>query len=279
MLFGLQSMLAMVKSPIGRWVMLGLRAVLAPNCLSAAALSTLLLAAPALAQPASTQSPSTSPSTQVPSTAAPTATTAPKLTSNGLNPYPEVVIERLLSSCKDNARSFSLDLPLDRTVGKSALQIVQKPIERISEQAKQAETEVEQQVQERKQQLADLLSDKAAADAQIKQLQDAIQAKQIPEGQLPQVKELLKDLQEIKANPALLNRKADDSRQKLLAEIRNQKTIQTNILQQCACQVEAIQKRYPVTAFYQNAIAELTGDSREVSDTWNKAKATCQKRQ
>jgi ABC-type multidrug transport system fused ATPase/permease subunit len=102
-------------------------------------------------------------------------------------------------------------------------QVVEQAKAKITDQAKNAEGQVEQQVQTRQSQLADLVKDQKKFDDQLKQLSDAIASNQVPEAQLPQLKQLQKDLQDIKANPAVLQEKAKTSKEQLLNQIRDQK--------------------------------------------------------
>jgi ABC-type multidrug transport system fused ATPase/permease subunit len=105
-------------------------------------------------------------------------------------------------------------------------QVAELAKKQIEEQAKNAEGQVEQQVQQRQSELAELVKDQKKFDEQLKQINDAITNKQVPEGQLPQIQQLQKDLQEIKADPSKLQTKAQDSRNQLLNQIRDQKTKQ-----------------------------------------------------
>jgi ABC-type multidrug transport system fused ATPase/permease subunit len=97
-------------------------------------------------------------------------------------------------------------------------------LEKVGEQAKNAEGQVDQQVQQRQAELAELLKDGKRFDEQLKQLNDAIANKQVPESQLPQLQQLQKDLQEIKSNPAALQAKAQKSREEMLNKIRDDKS-------------------------------------------------------
>jgi hypothetical protein len=101
--------------------------------------------------------------------------------------------------------------------------VAKQALERVADQAKNAEGQVEQQVQQRQSELAELVKDQKKFDDQLKQLTDAIANKQVPEAQLPQLQQLLKDLQEIKGNPGALQSKAEKSREELKNQIRDQK--------------------------------------------------------
>jgi CHASE3 domain sensor protein len=105
-------------------------------------------------------------------------------------------------------------------------QVAEQARTQITEQAKNAEGQVEQQVQQRQAELSELVKDQKKFDEQLKQLNAAIDSKQVPEAQLPQLQQLQKDLQEIKADPGKLQTKAQDSRNQLLNQIRDQKTKQ-----------------------------------------------------
>jgi ABC-type multidrug transport system fused ATPase/permease subunit len=95
--------------------------------------------------------------------------------------------------------------------------------EQIGKQAKDAESQVEQQVQQRQSELTSLVSDTKKFDEQLKQMSEAIANNQVPPAQLEQLKQLEKDLKEIKANPAALQNKAKESRDQLLNRIRDEK--------------------------------------------------------
>jgi hypothetical protein len=98
-----------------------------------------------------------------------------------------------------------------------------KAITGIEEQAKNAEGQVAQQVEQRELQLAQLAGDPKKIDEQLKQFNDAIANKQVPEDQIPQLQQLVKDLQEIKGNPGALKEKAQKSREELLNQVRSKK--------------------------------------------------------
>jgi ABC-type multidrug transport system fused ATPase/permease subunit len=102
-------------------------------------------------------------------------------------------------------------------------QVAQQAREQIEKQAKDAEGQVEQQVQQRQAELTNLVKDTKQFDEQLKQMSEAIANNQVPEAQLPQLKQLEKDLKEIKANPAALQNKAKESRDQLLNRIRDEK--------------------------------------------------------
>lgn len=105
-------------------------------------------------------------------------------------------------------------------------QVAEQARTQINDQAKNAEGQVEQQVQQRQAELSELIKDQKKFDEQLKQLNDAIASKQVPEAQLPQLQQLQKDLQEIKGDPSKLQSKAQDSRNQLLNQIRDQKAKQ-----------------------------------------------------
>ncbi len=105
-------------------------------------------------------------------------------------------------------------------------QVAEQARTQIGDQAKNAEGQVEQQVQQRQMELGELVKDQKKFDEQLKQISAAIDSKQVPEAQLPQLQQLQKDLQEIKADPSKLQSKAQDSRNQLLNQIREQKTKQ-----------------------------------------------------
>jgi ABC-type multidrug transport system fused ATPase/permease subunit len=96
----------------------------------------------------------------------------------------------------------------------------------IKEQADKAEGQVEQQVQQRQAELTNLVKDTKQFDEQLKQMGEAIANSgnnQMPPEQLAQLKQLEKDLKEIKANPTALQNKAKESREQLLNRIRDEK--------------------------------------------------------
>jgi ABC-type multidrug transport system fused ATPase/permease subunit len=96
----------------------------------------------------------------------------------------------------------------------------------IKEQAEKAEGQVEQQVQQRQAELTNLVKDTKQFDEQLKQMGEAIAnsgTNQMPPEQLAQLKQLEKDLKEIKSNPAALQNKAKESRDQLLNRIRDEK--------------------------------------------------------
>jgi hypothetical protein len=210
-------------------------------------------------------------------TATPTAAPAiPTATPTG-GPYPEAVTRNLLETCQVDSGSIPLVLPLDRSRTTTAKALVQAPIERINQQAKAAQTEGEAQIVARQAELSDLFKDKAQFAAQVDQLKAAIAAKQVPAEQLPKVQKLLKDMQDIQGNPALLAQKANDSRKELKENISKQQATEVNKLNNCACVVDTFERGYPVETFYQRAIAELTSATPTVSKDWAAAKATCGK--
>jgi hypothetical protein len=88
---------------------------------------------------------------------------------------------------------------------------------------------------------------------------------------------LLKDMQEIQGNPALLAQKANDSRKELKDTIGKQQATEVKKLTDCACVVDAVEARYPVEIFYKQSIEEMTGGTATVSKDWAAAKATCGK--
>jgi ABC-type multidrug transport system fused ATPase/permease subunit len=105
-------------------------------------------------------------------------------------------------------------------------QVAQDARDQIGKQAKDAEGQVEQQVQQRQAELTNLVKDTKQFDEQLKQMGEAIAnsgTNQMPPAQLEQLKQLEKDLKEIKANPAALQNKAKESRDQLLNRIRDEK--------------------------------------------------------
>ncbi len=102
-------------------------------------------------------------------------------------------------------------------------QVAEQAREQISEQAQTAEGQIAQQVQQRQAQLSALVKDPEQFDAQMKQMNEAIASNQVPPGQLEQLQQLQKDLEEIKANPAILQTKAKESSDQLLNRIREDK--------------------------------------------------------
>jgi hypothetical protein len=215
------------------------------------------------------------PTTTAPATATPAATPTPATPAGG--PYPEAVTRNLLETCQVDSGSIPLVLPLDRSRTTTGKALVQAPIERINQQAKAAQTEGEDQIAARQAELSDLFKDKAQFAAQVDQLKAAIAAKQVPAEQLPKVQKLLKDMQDIQGNPALLAQKANDSRKELKENISKQQATEVNKLNNCACVVDTFERGYPVETFYQRAIAELTSATPTVSKDWAAAKATCGK--
>jgi hypothetical protein len=193
-------------------------------------------------------------------------------------PYPEVVTRSLLDTCQLDNGVIPLVLPLDRSRTTTGKALVQAPIDRINQQAKAAQTEGEAQIAERQTELSELFKDKAQFAAQVEQLKAAIAGKQVPAAQLPKVEKLLKDMQEIQGNPALLVQKANESRKELKENISKQQALEVNKLNNCACVVDTFERGYPVETFYKQAIAELTGGTPTVSKDWAAAKATCGKR-
>jgi ABC-type multidrug transport system fused ATPase/permease subunit len=105
-------------------------------------------------------------------------------------------------------------------------QVAQLARDQIKKQAGDAEGQVEAQVQQRQAELTNLVKDTKQFDEQLKQMGDAIAnsgTNQMPPAQLEQLKQLEKDLKEIKANPAALQNKAKESRDQLLNRIRDEK--------------------------------------------------------
>jgi ABC-type multidrug transport system fused ATPase/permease subunit len=102
-------------------------------------------------------------------------------------------------------------------------QVAAQARQQIDEQAKNAESQVEQQVQQRQADLSALVKDSKRFDEQMQQMNTAIANKQVPEAQLQQFQQLQKDLQEIKDNPSVLPKKAEESRNQLLNRIRDDK--------------------------------------------------------
>ncbi len=235
-------------------------------------LASLMLMVPsAIAVPTSVMPTTAAPSVK-PAAPAAVAQAAPKG-----GPYPEAVTRNLLETCQVNSGSIPLVLPLDRTQISTAKALVQAPIAQINQRAKEAIAQGEAQVQERQQELAKLFKDKEQFAAQVEQLKGAIAGKQIPADQLPKVEKLLKDMQEIQGNPALLAQKANDSRKELKDTIGKQQATEVKKLTDCACVVDALEARYPVETFYQQSISELTSGTATVSKDWAAAKATCGK--
>jgi hypothetical protein len=214
--------------------------------------------------------------TAAPTVKAPAAVAQAAATPKG-GPYPEAVTQNLLQTCRSNESGISLVLPLDRSRLTTAKALVQDPINQINQRAKEAIAQGEAQVQERQQELAELFKDKAQFAAQVEQLKAAIAGKQIPADQLPKVQKLLKDMQEIQGNPALLAQKANDSRKELKDTIGKQQAAEVKKLTDCACVVDTFEARYPVEIFYKQSIEELTGGTPTVSKDWAAAKATCGK--
>jgi hypothetical protein len=215
----------------------------------------------------------------VPTTATPTAPTAVAQAAAAPKggPYPEAVTRNLLETCRSNESGIPLVLPLDRSRTTTAKALVQDPINQINQRAKDAIAQGESQVQERQQELAELFKNKEQFSAQVEQLKAAIAGKQIPAEQLPKVQKLLKDMQDIQGNPALLAQKANDSRKELKETIGKQQATEVKKLTDCACVVDTFEARYPVETFYQQSIAELTSGTATVSKDWAAAKATCGK--
>jgi hypothetical protein len=229
--------------------------------------SLVLMAQGAIAVP-------TTPAT--PTAKAPAAVAQAAATPKG-GPYPEAVTQNLLQTCRSNESGIPLVLPLDRSRLTTAKALVQEPISQINQRAKEAIAQGEAQVQERQTELAELFKDKEQFAAQVEQLKSAIAGKQIPADQLPKVQKLLKDMQEIQGNPALLAQKANDSRKELKDTIGKQQAIEVKKLTDCACVVDTFEARYPVSTFYQQSIEEMTTGTPTVSKDWAAAKTTCGK--
>lgn len=219
--------------------------------------------------------PTTAPAA-TPTVKAPAAVAQATATPKG-GPYPEAVTRNLLETCRLNESGISLVLPLDRSRTTTAKALVQDPINQINQRAKEAIVQGEAQIQERQTELAEMFKNKEQFAAQVEQLKSAIAAKQVPADQLPKVQKLLKDMQEIQGNPALLAQKANDSRKDLKDTIGKQQADEVKKLTDCACVVDALEARYPVEIFYKQSIEEMTGGTATVSKDWAAAKATCGK--
>ncbi len=216
------------------------------------------------------------PTTPTPTVATPKAVAQAATTPKG-GPYPEAVTQNLLQTCRSNESGIPLVLPLDRSRTTTAKALVQDPIGQINQRAKEAIAQGEAQVQERQTELAELFKNKEQFAAQVEQLKSAIAGKQIPAEQLPKVQKLLKDMQEIQGNPALLTQKANDSRKELKDTIGKQQATEVKKLTDCACVVDTFEARYPVETFYKQSIEEMTTGTPTVSKDWAAAKTTCGK--
>ncbi len=126
----------------------------------------------------------------------------------------------------------------------STSKMTEQAREQVAKQASDAEGQLEQQVQQRQVELGNLVKDTKQFDEQLKQMDakikqaeeeenrlvQAVASKAEPESrlvefrdQLKQFKELVQEMREIKANPAALQNKAKESRDKTLNEIRAKK--------------------------------------------------------
>jgi hypothetical protein len=191
--------------------------------------------------------------------------------------YPEATTKQLLSACYSGADTIPLGLPFDRAKTTTPQVLIQPLIAEVNQQGKAAEAEVEQQVQERQAQLNALAKDKTQLASQIQRLKDAIAAKQVSGAQLVEVQQLLKELTDVQANPAAVQQKTKENRDKLIAKLRQEQSREIKRLQDCVCLVDGFQKKNPVDVFYKRAIEELTTGTAGVTKDWSEAKATCSK--
>jgi hypothetical protein len=93
----------------------------------------------------------------------------------------------------------------------------------VVDEATKAESTVDSQVQERQAQLAELIKDKAKFDQQLQQLNAAVNSPDLPKEEKPKLEKLQKDLQAIQADPTQLPKKAQESKDEALNQIRSQK--------------------------------------------------------
>jgi hypothetical protein len=216
--------------------------------------------------------------------------------NSALNPYPDEILSELLESCTANQQRFHLTIPLslsstttiravtDQQIADTNKQRKDAEVE-ISKQALAAEIQVEQQVQQRQAELAELIRNPKNLAAQLRQMQEAIDSKQVSESQLADMKKLLKDLQDIQRDPSLLAVKADESRRSLFNEIKKSAdkalnevsqpaTQRLNRLKTCTCKIETLQRRYSAQAFYKRSLDELT-TGPAISKDWSEISKTC----
>jgi hypothetical protein len=191
--------------------------------------------------------------------------------------YPEATTKQLLSACYGGADTIPLGLPIDRAKTATPQTLIQPLVAEVNQQGKAAEAEIEQQVRERQAQLNELAKDKQQLAAQIQRLKDAIAAKQIAGAQLAEVQQLLKDLTDVQSNPAAVQQKVKENRDKLLGKLRQEQNKEIKKLQDCVCLVDGFQKKNPVDVFYKRAIEELTTGTAGVTKDWSEAKTTCSK--
>lgn len=228
----------------------------------------------------------------------PTAAQAQSPATQPLNPYPNEILTELLGSCVAERQRFNLTIPLNvastksvRTTTDEYIAAIDKKtkleVERIEKQARSATEQVGEQSKNRQAELAELLRDREGFKAQIKQLKDALDNDQVPEGQRQQLEQLLKDLQDLQRDPSSITQKAERSRREMLQVIqenldkeRNQvrKTAnkQRSLLTSCTCKIEAIQQRYTYPAFSKRALEEIT-IGPALSKDWAEVTQQCQK--
>jgi DNA repair exonuclease SbcCD ATPase subunit len=191
-----------------------------------------------------------------------------------LNPYPDELLKGLLESCRSGKpQSYQLT-PASQSNTTNIRAITEKQISQLDKKAKTAEADIKKQVaaaekqvdsqiQQRKAELKNLIRDPKQFDEQLRQLKTAIASKNTPKAQIPQLKALLKDLEEIQRNPAAINTKAEESgrtlrkriqaeAEKARSETRQKVNNQRSRLTSCTCKIETLQQQYSAQVFYQS---------------------------
>jgi chromosome segregation ATPase len=191
-----------------------------------------------------------------------------------LNPYPDELLKGLLESCRQDKPQFYSPTSTSQSSTTSIRDFAETRISQLDKKAKAAEadikkqvaaaeSQVDSQIQQRKAELTDLIRDRRQFEESIRQIKATIATKNTPIAQIAQLKALLKDLEEIQRNPALIDKKAKDSgldlRKKIRAEAerarnetRQKVNNQRNRLTSCTCKIEALQQQYSAQVFYQS---------------------------
>jgi ABC-type multidrug transport system fused ATPase/permease subunit len=102
--------------------------------------------------------------------------------------------------------------------------------EQLDKQAQSAEKKIEPMLIDQQQALAAFGKDPKLLDERLKQTKEAIATKQVPEDQLPQLEEQLRVLEQVKANPSIVDSITKEARDKLLNRIRDEKQKSVKLL-------------------------------------------------
>lgn len=196
-----------------------------------------------------------------------------------LNPYSESILKTILSSCRSDASTLNLGIPLSRQVGQTAQQILDESFAQMQKQSKQSETVLESLVQQRLAQLKIQIQDKKKLAFELQQIEAVISSGKVngqsidPE-QLDRLKQSRDDLKKLSDDPNYLKVMAKRASDTELAPIRSELEAAKRKMDSCSCVSTTLQKQYTEQEFLRRSLEELQSGPA-ISKDWQSALQTC----